>query len=249
MSALIRAARNGHLGVVKLLVEQDADVHQVDRYGNSALISAIMYGHYDIAKYLIRDAADCLQEVKGQTVIEILVDADPQNITLFHEFEIPFTERMLSEQCQPLTRQLIIYRPSHPNEKIPSQTSSLSRLSQCFEQRKLYPHCPQKPMDMLMRALILPRLVAIPAASRISCNYWQLGQTAMDDLLMLKTYFTSKLPNDKLPEDMVTVILSFLVHPGFIERNEYPIARCLQKPWSRVTATTDTESAPQLPAQ
>ncbi|TIT18508.1 MAG: ankyrin repeat domain-containing protein, partial [Mesorhizobium sp.] len=53
-TALIEAARNGHLDVVKLLVGHGADVNLADKTGrNSALIEAIKGRHYEVAEYLL----------------------------------------------------------------------------------------------------------------------------------------------------------------------------------------------------
>ena len=53
-TALIEAARNGHLGIVRLLVEHGADVNLADKTGrNSALIEAIKGRHYEVAEYLL----------------------------------------------------------------------------------------------------------------------------------------------------------------------------------------------------
>ncbi|WP_245273458.1 ankyrin repeat domain-containing protein [Mesorhizobium sp. WSM3224] len=53
-TALIEAARNGHLDAVKLLVEHGADVNAADKTGrNSALIEAIKGRHFAVAEYLL----------------------------------------------------------------------------------------------------------------------------------------------------------------------------------------------------
>jgi ankyrin repeat protein len=53
---LLDAAANGHLGVVKLLVESGADIHaSFNRH--TALSHATNYGHPEIAEYLRSAAA------------------------------------------------------------------------------------------------------------------------------------------------------------------------------------------------
>jgi len=52
---LIDAAKNGHLDVVKHLVENGADVHAA---GDEALGWAAESGHLDVVKYLIENGAD-----------------------------------------------------------------------------------------------------------------------------------------------------------------------------------------------
>jgi hypothetical protein len=56
-TALMLAARNGHLPIVRLLVDADADMDLDDAEGNSALAIAIKAGHGEIADYLRREGA------------------------------------------------------------------------------------------------------------------------------------------------------------------------------------------------
>lgn len=55
---LIEASRNGHLSVVRLLVESGADVNRVDTDGRNALLAAARDGHLPIVEYLIEHGAD-----------------------------------------------------------------------------------------------------------------------------------------------------------------------------------------------
>jgi ankyrin repeat protein len=52
---LINASANGHLDVVKLLLESGADVHA---YDNGAIRMASYYGHLDVVKLLVESGAD-----------------------------------------------------------------------------------------------------------------------------------------------------------------------------------------------
>lgn len=52
---LYRAATLGHLGVVKYLVEQGANIHALD---DDALCYASKNGHFDIVKYLVEHGAN-----------------------------------------------------------------------------------------------------------------------------------------------------------------------------------------------
>ncbi|TIU86186.1 MAG: ankyrin repeat domain-containing protein [Mesorhizobium sp.] len=53
-TAVIEAARNGHLDAVTLLVQHGADVNAADKTGrNSALIEAIKGRHFAVAQYLL----------------------------------------------------------------------------------------------------------------------------------------------------------------------------------------------------
>jgi ankyrin repeat protein len=62
---LIEAAINGHLSVVKFLVERGADVNKVDADGSSALLAAASGGHLPIVEYLIEHGADINQTDKS----------------------------------------------------------------------------------------------------------------------------------------------------------------------------------------
>merc|ERR1719245_1295542 len=56
--ALIRAARNGHLDIVKYLVENGSDINVKDNYGVTAMMYAAWYDHLEIVKYLVENGAD-----------------------------------------------------------------------------------------------------------------------------------------------------------------------------------------------
>ena len=59
MTALIYAAREGHLDTVKALVEAGADVNHISGGDKmSPMVEAIINGHLDIAKYLLDKGAD-----------------------------------------------------------------------------------------------------------------------------------------------------------------------------------------------
>lgn len=59
MTALIYAAREGHLDTVKALVEGGANINQVSGGDKmSPMVEAIINGHFDIAKYLLDKGAD-----------------------------------------------------------------------------------------------------------------------------------------------------------------------------------------------
>ena len=56
--ALHWAAYYGYVGVVKLLLQNDADVNAVDGFKRSALHLAAEHGEVDVAKVLLRNGAD-----------------------------------------------------------------------------------------------------------------------------------------------------------------------------------------------
>ena len=59
LTALLFAAREGHLESVMALLDAGADIHQLGAgHGTSALLMAIINGHYDLAKLLLDKGAD-----------------------------------------------------------------------------------------------------------------------------------------------------------------------------------------------
>jgi uncharacterized protein len=58
LTALILAAREGHLDCAKLLVDAHADVNQTSHYGWTALLTAVQNRHYQFAAYLLDHGAN-----------------------------------------------------------------------------------------------------------------------------------------------------------------------------------------------
>ncbi|OUM61687.1 hypothetical protein PIROE2DRAFT_26240, partial [Piromyces sp. E2] len=52
------ACKNGHIDVVKYLVEQGANIHQENYNYDTPLYIACKNGHEDIVKYLVEQGAD-----------------------------------------------------------------------------------------------------------------------------------------------------------------------------------------------
>ena len=52
------AAQKGHVDVVKVLIQNGADVNAVEEYKETALHTAALNGHVDVAKVLIQNGAD-----------------------------------------------------------------------------------------------------------------------------------------------------------------------------------------------
>jgi ankyrin repeat protein len=77
MTALLYAAREGHMATVRALVESGADVNMIsggDRI--SPMVEAIMNGHYDVAKYLLDKGADPnIPAITGLTALYATIDA------------------------------------------------------------------------------------------------------------------------------------------------------------------------------
>ncbi|HEX4595627.1 MAG TPA: ankyrin repeat domain-containing protein [Bryobacteraceae bacterium] len=75
MTALLYAAREGHMDSVRALVEAGADVNQANGDKLSPMVTAIMNGHLDLAKYLLDHGADPnLAGVSGLTALYATVD-------------------------------------------------------------------------------------------------------------------------------------------------------------------------------
>ncbi|HEV2445115.1 MAG TPA: ankyrin repeat domain-containing protein, partial [Candidatus Sulfopaludibacter sp.] len=74
-TALLYAAREGHMEAVRALVEGGADVNVVSADKVSPLVMAITNGHYDLAKYLLEHGADPnLASVAGLTALYAAID-------------------------------------------------------------------------------------------------------------------------------------------------------------------------------
>lgn len=58
LTALVLAAREGHLDCAKLLVEAHADVNQATHYGWTPLLTAVQNRHYQLAAYLLDHGAN-----------------------------------------------------------------------------------------------------------------------------------------------------------------------------------------------
>lgn len=57
-TALMLAAKRGHLALVELLIEKRADLNVTAKYRLSALMLAVVAGHTEIARRLVRAGAD-----------------------------------------------------------------------------------------------------------------------------------------------------------------------------------------------
>jgi hypothetical protein len=77
MTALLFAAREGHIAVVRKLVEAGADVNKVNAADDlSVLSSAILNGHFDIAMFLLEHGANPkLASKTGVTPLYATIDA------------------------------------------------------------------------------------------------------------------------------------------------------------------------------
>jgi uncharacterized protein len=75
LTALVLAAREGHLDCVKLLIEAHANVNQTTHYGWTPLLTAVQNKHYLLAAYLLDHGADPnIANNGGWTPLYIAVD-------------------------------------------------------------------------------------------------------------------------------------------------------------------------------
>jgi len=75
MTALLYAAREGHMEAVKALVESGADINQQSADKFTPLVEALVNGHLDVAKYLVDKGADVkLASVSGLTPLYAVID-------------------------------------------------------------------------------------------------------------------------------------------------------------------------------
>jgi ankyrin repeat protein len=77
MTALLLAAREGHLQSARALVEAGADVNEVNGDKISPLVMAILNGHYELGKYLLDRGADPnLVATSGLTALYATIDVE-----------------------------------------------------------------------------------------------------------------------------------------------------------------------------
>lgn len=91
-TALHEAALNGHLDIVKLLIENGADVNMqsFEMFKDTPLIDASANGHLDVVKYLLSHGADpTICNAKGLTAFESIEDSDldEQERDIVHEIK------------------------------------------------------------------------------------------------------------------------------------------------------------------
>jgi uncharacterized protein len=75
MTALLYAAREGHMASVKALIETGADINQQSADKFTALVEALANGHLDVARYLLEKGADPkLATLSGLTALYAVID-------------------------------------------------------------------------------------------------------------------------------------------------------------------------------
>jgi len=82
-TGLIYASKNGHINIVKFLVENGADLNIQDINNNTALMFAIFYNNTEIAQYLITQGSDLsLRNIHG-SILHVAVCVD--NLVIIDE--------------------------------------------------------------------------------------------------------------------------------------------------------------------
>ena len=64
-TAIMHASYNGHVEVIKALLEHNANVNMPNNAGSSALMNAIVFGHIDCVRMLVENGADVTLRNKG----------------------------------------------------------------------------------------------------------------------------------------------------------------------------------------
>lgn len=73
--------RLGHIDIVKLLVENGADVNAPSRTNQKALVDATLNGHYEVIKYLIEHGADVkAKDNRNRTLLKIAKQTGLTNV-------------------------------------------------------------------------------------------------------------------------------------------------------------------------
>lgn len=86
-SAIMMAAKNGHLEIVQLLIEHGANIHQTNTLGHNALFLAQCMGHDNVASILMLNGAiECGKDELGHTANDYKGNPVLRN-TVFTTFE------------------------------------------------------------------------------------------------------------------------------------------------------------------
>jgi len=117
-TALMYAARQGSLGVARVLVEAGAEVNPQDPDGTTALVLAILNGHFDTAALLVERGADPnLADTAGMAALYAAVDMN----TLGEVYGRP--GRKFSEQHSALdVIGMLLGHGAHPNARLTAPT-------------------------------------------------------------------------------------------------------------------------------
>jgi ankyrin repeat protein len=129
MTALLFAARGGHLDAVRALVNAGADVNQLSAGDHSSpLVIAVSNGHYEVGKFLVDNGADPnVPNVDGLTPLYATIDMQyapvswaPNPLTIQEKVShIELMQSLLAHGANPnarLTRKLW-FRPTSHNQQ------------------------------------------------------------------------------------------------------------------------------------
>jgi ankyrin repeat protein len=86
---LLKASEEGHIEVVKLLLDNGADVNANDGGVYTALMWACMQDYTELVKILLDRGADInVKDVFGQTALTLVSsESDPEILNLLHSYQ------------------------------------------------------------------------------------------------------------------------------------------------------------------
>ncbi len=118
MSALMLAAKKGHLDMVKLLLKHNANANLSNTSGKTALMFAVKYGHLDIVKFLIENGADTdLKNKAGHTAKDIALQHKRDDIIACFPAQVKTKAPVFSKETNSLFRGMFASSSSGPAVK------------------------------------------------------------------------------------------------------------------------------------
>ncbi|MEY2854063.1 MAG: hypothetical protein RL030_1195, partial [Pseudomonadota bacterium] len=113
LTALLYAAREGHLDTLQVLVDLKADLDLADPDGTTPLVLALMNGHWDAARLLVNAGADVnLWDFWGQSPLYMAVDLN--TLPTGARVELPGMDKATGMELI----QLLLARGAHPNVQL-----------------------------------------------------------------------------------------------------------------------------------
>jgi formamidopyrimidine-DNA glycosylase len=99
---LLAAAQDGHLQCVEYLLKAGADIHTIDKAGDTALSAAVLKNHVDCVRTLVQYGADITIKVDGQSLDDIADDSNNSD-ELKAALRVPAKKQRRCEQCDTTT--------------------------------------------------------------------------------------------------------------------------------------------------